>query len=145
MRVVIAKPGLDGHDRGAKVITRVLRDGGHEVIYTGIRKTPEQIINILIDEDASALGISSLSGAHEVLIPKICDKMRTLGLSDVVVFAGGIIPEKDHESLYSSGVRAIFGPGTHSESIINFLIEVSERQKRGEPTGVGEDTGWHWD
>lgn len=145
MRVVIAKPGLDGHDRGAKVITRVLRDGGHEVIYTGIRKTPEQIINILIDEDATALGISSLSGAHEVLIPKICDKMRTLGLSDVVVFAGGIIPEKDHESLYSSGVRAIFGPGTHSESIINFLIEVSERQKRGEPTGVGEDTGWHWD
>ena len=145
MRVVIAKPGLDGHDRGAKVITRVLRDGGHEVIYTGIRKTPEQIINILIDEDATALGISSLSGAHEVLIPKICDKMRTVGLSDVVVFAGGIIPEKDHESLYSSGVRAIFGPGTHSESIINFLIEVSERQKRGEPTGVGEDTGWHWD
>ena len=145
MRVVIAKPGLDGHDRGAKVITRVLRDGGHEVIYTGIRKTPEQIINILIDEDATALGISSLSGAHEVLIPKICDKMRTVGLTDVVVFAGGIIPEKDHESLYSSGVRAIFGPGTHSESIINFLIEVSERQKRGEPTGVGEDTGWHWD
>lgn len=145
MRVVIAKPGLDGHDRGAKVITRVLRDGGHEVIYTGIRKTPEQIINIIIDEDATALGISSLSGAHEVLIPKICDKMRTVGLSDVVVFAGGIIPEKDHESLYSSGVRAIFGPGTHSESIINFLIEVSERQKRGEPTGVGEDTGWHWD
>ena len=145
MRVVIAKPGLDGHDRGAKVITRVLRDGGHEVIYTGIRKTPEEIINILIDEDASALGISSLSGAHEVLIPKICDKMRTAGLSEVVVFAGGIIPEKDHDSLHASGVRAIFGPGTHSESIINFLIEISERQKRGEPTGVGEDNGWHWD
>ena len=128
MRIVIAKPGLDGHDRGAKVITRVLRDGGHEVIYTGIRKTPEEIINILIDEDADALGLSSLSGAHEVLIPKICEEMRISGLSDVVVFAGGIIPEKDHLTLYDSGVRAIFGPGTHSEKIINFLIDISLRK-----------------
>jgi len=145
MRIVIAKPGLDGHDRGAKVITRVLRDGGHEVIYTGIRKTPEEIINILIDEDADALGLSSLSGAHEVLIPKICEEMRISGLSDVVVFAGGIIPEKDHSTLYDSGVRAIFGPGTHSELIINFLIDVNQRKERGEPTGVGEEIGWHWD
>ena len=144
MRIVIAKPGLDGHDRGAKVITRVLRDGGHEVIYTGIRKTPEEIINILIDEDADALGLSSLSGAHEVLIPKICEEMRISGLSDVVVFAGGIIPEKDHSKLYDSGVRAIFGPGTHSELIINFLIDVNQRKERGEPTGVGEEIGWHW-
>ena len=144
MRIVIAKPGLDGHDRGAKVITRVLRDGGHEVIYTGIRKTPEEIINILIDEDAEALGLSSLSGAHEVLIPKICEEMKISGLSDIIVFAGGIIPEKDHPKLYDSGVTAIFGPGTHSEKIINFLIDVSQRKERGEPTGVGEEIGWHW-
>ena len=145
MRVVIAKPGLDGHDRGAKVITRVLRDGGHEVIYTGIRKTPKEIINILIDEDADALGLSSLSGAHEVLIPKICEEMRTSGLSDVVVFAGGIIPEKDHSLLYDSGVRAIFGPGTYSETIIDFLVNISQRKELGHPTGVGEEIGWFWD
>jgi len=145
MRVVIAKPGLDGHDRGAKVITRILRDGGHEVIYTGIRKTPDEITRIVIDEDAMALGLSSLSGAHEVLIPNICEKLRLAGLDDVVVFAGGIIPQKDHEELYKSGVRAIFGPGTYSHTIIEFLTTVSSRKSNGEPTGVGEGIGWRWD
>ena len=93
MRIVVAKPGLDGHDRGAKVIARALRDGGHEVIYTGLRRTPSEIIRIVTDEDATALGLSTLSGAHDVLIPRICAGLRDEGLGDVVVFAGGIIPD----------------------------------------------------
>ena len=144
MRIVIAKPGLDGHDRGAKVITRILRDAGHEVIYTGIRKTPEEITRIMIDEDAHALGLSSLSGAHQVLIPRICEKLKSSNMHDVVVFAGGIIPEHDHQILFDSGVRAIFGPGTHSNTITEFLSEVENRKLNKMPTGVGEDLGWRW-
>ena len=144
MRIVMAKPGLDGHDRGAKVIARALRDGGHEVIYTGLRKRPREIVRIVIDEDADALGLSTLSGAHNSLIPIICEGLRESGLNEVVVFAGGIIPERDRASLYQSGVRAVFGPGTLSMSILGFLESVSARRRDGDPVGVGEDSGWHW-
>ena len=144
MRIVIAKPGLDGHDRGAKVIARALRDDGHEVIYTGLRKRPEEIVRIVSDEDADALGLSTLSGAHDPLIPTVCDGLRGAGLNSVIVFAGGIIPERDRASLFQSGVRAVFGPGTLSASIFDFLDTASERRRVGEPVGVGEGTGWHW-
>lgn len=144
MRIVVAKPGLDGHDRGAKVIARALRDGGHEVIYTGLRRTPQEIVRIVTDEDAAAVGLSTLSGAHNVLIPKVCDGLREAGLGDVVVFAGGIIPEHDRSPLYEQGVRAIFGPGSTTKSILEFLEMVSSRKKAAESVGVGEQIGWRW-
>ena len=144
MRIVVAKPGLDGHDRGAKVIARALRDGGHEVIYTGLRRTPQEIVRIVTDEDAAAVGLSTLSGAHNVLIPKVCDGLREAGLGDVVVFAGGIIPEQDRSPLYEQGVRAIFGPGSTTKSILEFLEMVSSRKNASEPVGVGEQIGWRW-
>ncbi|MBN74369.1 MAG: methylmalonyl-CoA mutase [Euryarchaeota archaeon] len=121
LRIVIAKPGLDGHDRGAKVVARALRDAGHEVIYTGLRRTPEQIVRIAMDEDAQVVGLSSLSGAHGFLFPKVCELLREAGLDDVVVFGGGIIPERDRPALYESGISAIFGPGTTSTEMIEFL------------------------
>tara|TARA_B100000579_G_scaffold216841_1_gene177317 strand:- start:109 stop:618 length:510 start_codon:yes stop_codon:yes gene_type:complete len=144
MRIVVAKPGLDGHDRGAKVIARALRNGGHEVIYTGLRRTPDEIVRIVIDEDAGALGLSSLSGAHSVLIPRVCEGLRKSEMSNVIVFAGGIIPEHDRQSLYDVGVRAIFGPGTTSKEILEFLSTIEKRSESGEPVGVGEEAGWHW-
>lgn len=121
LRIVIAKPGLDGHDRGAKVVARALRDAGHEVIYTGLRRTPEQIVRIAMDEDAQVVGLSSLSGAHGFLFPKVCELLREAGLDDVIVFGGGIIPERDRPALYESGISAIFGPGTTSIEMIEFL------------------------
>ena len=121
LRIVIAKPGLDGHDRGAKVVARALRDAGHEVIYTGLRRTPEQIVRIAMDEDAQVVGLSSLSGAHGFLFPKVCELLREAGLDDIVVFGGGIIPERDRPELFESGVAAIFGPGTTSTEMIEFL------------------------
>ena len=121
LRIVIAKPGLDGHDRGAKVVARALRDAGHEVIYTGLRRTPEQIVRIVMDEDAQVVGLSSLSGAHGFLFPKICALLREAGLDEVVVFGGGIIPERDRAALYDAGISAIFGPGTTSAEMIEFL------------------------
>ena len=132
----MAKPGLDGHDRGAKVIARALRDGGHEVVYTGLRKTPEEIVRIVI---------STLSGAHDVLLPAICEGLRREGLTEVVVFAGGIIPSGDHESLHEDGVRAIFGPGTRTTEILDFLEAARQRIEGGEPVGVGENSGWRWE
>jgi len=121
LRIVIAKPGLDGHDRGAKVVARALRDAGHEVIYTGLRRTPEQIVRIAMDEDAQVIGLSSLSGAHGFLFPKVCELLREAGMEDIVVFGGGIIPERDRPQLYEAGVAAIFGPGTTSTDMTNFL------------------------
>ena len=121
LRIVIAKPGLDGHDRGAKVVARALRDAGHEVIYTGLRRTPEQIVRIAMDEDAQVVGLSSLSGGHGFLFPKVCELLQEAGLDDVVVFGGGIIPERDRPALYESGISAIFGPGTTSTEMIEFL------------------------
>ncbi len=144
MRIVVAKPGLDGHDRGAKVIARALRDGGHEVIYTGLRRTPAEIVRIIMDEDAAAVGLSSLSGAHAVLIPRVCEGLREAGMGDVVVFAGGIIPEQDRSALYEDGVRAVFGPGTTTAEILDFLVTLDQRANAGEPSGVGEEVGWHW-
>ena len=121
LRIVIAKPGLDGHDRGAKVVARALRDAGHEVIYTGLRRTPEQIVRIAMDEDAQVVGLSSLSGAHGFLFPRVCELLREYGLDDIVVFGGGIIPERDRPALIEAGVSAIFGPGTTSTEMIEFL------------------------
>jgi len=144
MRIVIAKPGLDGHDRGAKVVARALRDGGHDVIYTGLRKTPGEIVGIVNDEDAEVLGLSTLSGAHDSLIPKICDGLRKSGLDEVIVFAGGIIPERDRKNLYKSGVRAVFGPGTQTSEVLSFLEEALTRKGAGDPTGVGDGLGWNW-
>jgi len=144
MRVVIAKPGLDGHDRGAKVIARALRDGGHDVIYTGLRKTSSDIVRIVNDEDAEVLGLSTLSGAHDSLIPKICEGLRDGKLGDVIVFAGGIIPDRDLELLYNSGVRAVFGPGTPTSDVLGFLEEAMQRKQNNDPIGVGDDLGWHW-
>jgi|TARA_B100001769_G_C22082830_1_gene583577 methylmalonyl-CoA mutase C-terminal domain/subunit len=138
-RIVIAKPGLDGHDRGAKVVARALRDAGHEVIYTGLRRTPEQIIMTAMDEDASFLGLSSLSGAHGHLFPKICKLLTEQGMGDVIVFAGGIIPEGDREALYDAGIRAIFGPGTSTEEILSFIDEAVQK-----PSGVSVESGWKW-
>ena len=144
MRIVIAKPGLDGHDRGAKVVARALRDGGHDVIYTGLRKTPQEIVMIVNDEDADILGLSTLSGAHDSLIPKICDGLRESGLGGVLVFAGGIIPEKDRPMLFSSGVRAVFGPGTPTSDVLDFLQEAESRKQNGDEIGVGEKLEWIW-
>ena len=144
MRVVIAKPGLDGHDRGAKVIARALRDGGHDVIYTGLRKTPSDIVRIVNDEDAEVLGLSTLSGAHDSLIPKFCEGLRQGDLGKVIVFAGGIIPDRDLELLYESGVRAVFGPGTPTSDVLAFLDEAIQRKEKNDPIGVGDDLGWHW-
>ena len=121
LRIIIAKPGLDGHDRGAKVVARALRDAGHEVIYTGLRRTPEQIVRIAMDEDAQVVGLSSLSGAHGFLFPRVCELLRESGLGNVVVFGGGIIPERDRPALFEAGVSAIFGPGTTSIEMIEFL------------------------
>lgn len=145
MKVIIAKPGLDGHDRGAKVIARALRDGGHEVVYTGLRKTPAEIVRATMDEDAAALGLSTLSGAHDVLIPAICEGLLDEGLSEILVFAGGIIPASDRSALHDLGIRAIFGPGTKTSEILDFLNEVSSRKDSGEPVGVGESSQWRWE
>ena len=140
LRIVIAKPGLDGHDRGAKVVARALRDAGHEVIYTGLRRTPEQIIETVRDEDAILLGLSSLSGAHGHLFPRICETLREHNMGDVIVFGGGIIPEDDRPPLFEAGVRAIFGPGTTSEEMVAFIATAVQR----DDAGVGHGAGWHW-
>ena len=122
-RILIAKPGLDGHDRGAKVIVRALRDAGFEVIYTGIRQTPEMIARAAVQEDVDAVGLSLLSGAHMTLFPRIVALLRASGLDHVLVFGGGIIPDEDIPPLKKKGVSAVFGPGTPMETIVNFLRE----------------------
>lgn len=123
IRVLIAKPGLDGHDRGAKVISRALRDAGFEVIYTGIRQTPEQIVNTAIQEDVDFIGLSCLSGAHNTLFPKVVELLKEKGADDIIVFGGGVIPAEDVEFLKSKGIKAIFGPGTPTEETIKFIKE----------------------
>ncbi len=121
IRVLIAKPGLDGHDRGAKVIARALRDAGMEVVYTGLRQTPEQIITAALQEDVDAIGVSILSGAHMTLLPKIVGMARERGLSDVMIFCGGIIPDDDIPKLKEAGVAEVFTPGASTEDAIKFL------------------------
>jgi methylmalonyl-CoA mutase C-terminal domain/subunit len=120
-RIVIAKPGLDGHDRGAKVVARALRDAGYEVIYTGLHQTPEQIAETVIQEDADAVGLSIHSGAHMTLFPRVVQLLRDRGADDVVVFAGGIIPKEDIPVLQEKGIEAIFTPGAPTSSIIEWL------------------------
>lgn len=144
MRIVIAKPGLDGHDRGAKVVARALRDAGHEVIYTGLRRTPEQIVRCVLDEDAQMLGLSSLSGAHLFLFPRVCQLLKEAGLGDVVVFGGGIIPQEDRACLSDAGIRAIFGPGTRMDELCEFVEEAASRIDSGQNVGVGFDSDWKW-
>src|SRR4249920_1135841 len=121
IRVVIAKPGLDGHDRGAKVIARALRDAGMEVIYTGLRQTPEQIVTAALQEDADVIGLSILSGAHNHIAPKLMELIKTRGLDDVLVVIGGIIPDVDIPKLREIGVRGIFLPGTPMQEIVDFI------------------------
>ena len=121
IRVLIAKPGLDGHDRGAKVIARALRDAGMEVIYTGLRQTPEMIASAAAQEDVDVIGLSILSGAHNTLCPRLMDLLRAKGMNDVTVLVGGIIPEADIAALKQAGIAAIFLPGTPTQSIVDFI------------------------
>jgi methylmalonyl-CoA mutase C-terminal domain/subunit len=121
IRVLLAKPGLDGHDRGAKVVARALRDAGMEVIYTGIRQTPDMIVEAAIQEDADVVGLSILSGAHLELFPPIIEGLKEQGREDALVIAGGIIPEDDIPALQQLGIKAVFGPGTSTEDIVSFI------------------------
>ncbi len=121
IRVLIAKPGLDGHDRGAKVVARALRDAGMEVIYTGIRQTPEMIAEAALQEDVDVVGLSILSGAHMALCPRVVELLRAQGMDDVVVLVGGIIPDDDVEPLKKLGIKGVFGPGTSTQEIIEFI------------------------
>ena len=128
VRVLVAKPGLDGHDRGAKIIARALRDAGMEVIYTGIRQTPEMIVEAALQEDVDVIGLSILSGAHMVLFPQILDGLHENDMDDVSVIAGGIIPEADRLELEKLGLKAVFGPGTSTSEIVSFVRNlVTER------------------
>jgi methylmalonyl-CoA mutase C-terminal domain/subunit len=121
IRVLIAKPGLDGHDRGAKVVARALRDGGCEVIYTGIRQTPEMIAEAALQEDVDVVGLSILSGAHLELFPRVVEELKKRGVDDVLLFCGGIIPEEDSQTLTELGFSAIFRPGTNTQDIVKFV------------------------
>ena len=130
-RVVVGKPGLDGHDRGAKVIARALRDAGFEVIYTGLHQTPEQVVAAVVQEDADAVGLSLLSGAHMTLVPRIIDELAKAQMEDVLLIVGGIIPEDDIEALRAMGVAAIFTPGTPLQKIATWLEEALDRREQG--------------
>ena len=123
IRVIVAKPGLDGHDRGAKVISKAMRDAGMEVIYTGLRQTPDQIVNTVLQEDADALLLSILSGAHNYLFPEIMQKLNEQGVDDILVLGGGVIPQNDIPYLKVAGIKEVFGPGTSTETIVKFIEE----------------------
>jgi methylmalonyl-CoA mutase C-terminal domain/subunit len=127
IRVLVAKPGLDGHDRGAKVIARALRDAGMEVIYTGLRQTPEMIVNAALQEDVQVIGLSILSGAHNAIVPRVVELLREKEMSDVIVILGGTIPDEDAAHLKRNGVAAVFQPGASLDEIVDF-IESSVRQ-----------------
>jgi len=129
IRVLVAKPGLDSHDRGAKVVARALRDAGMEVIYTGLRQTPEQIAETALQEDVDVIGLSILSGAHNTLFPKTMQLLKKKGLADVVVFAGGIIPEEDVPRLKKIGIREVFGPGTTTSTLVQFVKKSVSKTK----------------
>ncbi len=129
IRVLVAKVGLDGHDRGAKVVAAALRDAGMEVIYTGLRKTPEMIVEAAIQEDVDAIGVSILSGAHMTIFPKILNLLKEKGLDDVLLFGGGIIPDKDIEALKSQGVGELFTPGAPTQEIINYVRQWVDRHR----------------
>jgi len=130
IRVLIAKPGLDGHDRGAKVVARALRDAGMEVIYTGLRQTPEMVVEAALQEDVDVVGLSILSGAHTELFPIITEQLKREGMKDVLIIAGGIIPEADIPALQEMGIEAVFGPGTMTRDIADFIGKaMAERRK----------------
>lgn len=129
IRVLIAKPGLDSHDRGAKIVARALRDAGMEVIYTGLRQTPEQIVETALQEDVDVIGLSILSGAHMALFPRIMELLKEKGLTDVLVFAGGIIPEEDVPELKRMGIKEVFGPGTSTEKIVKYVLENAPKRE----------------
>lgn len=132
IRVVVAKAGLDGHDRGAKVVARALRDAGMEVIYTGVHQTPEQVVETALQEDVDAIGISLLSGAHNYIFPRVAELMREKGMDDVLLFGGGIIPEADIPGLQKAGVGRIFPPGASLEEIVRYLTD-AVGTRRGQP------------
>lgn len=133
VRILVAKPGLDGHDRGAKVVARALRDAGFEVIYTGIRQTPEAIVEAALQEDVDVVGLSILSGAHMALVPKVVRLLQERGMGDVLVLVGGIIPDEDVPRLQEIGVRGVFGPGTLTQDIVDFIRrELDLREPAGE-------------
>ena len=132
IRVLVAKPGLDGHDRGAKVIARALRDSGMEVIYTGLRQTPEQIVQTAIQEDVEAIGISILSGAHEYYFTQVIELLKTNEAEDVIVFGGGVIPDDDIPKLLEIGAGAIFGPGTPTSECVSWLRKAVEKKRNQE-------------
>ena len=121
IRVLVAKPGLDGHDRGAKIVARALRDAGMEVIYTGLRQTPEQVVSAALQEDVDAIGISILSGAHNTILPRICELLKGRGLDDVLLVVGGIIPDEDIPNLKQVGVAEVFQPGASTQEIVEFI------------------------
>ncbi len=129
MRILIAKAGLDGHDRGAKVVAAALRDAGMEVIYTGLRKTPEMIVEAALQEDVDAIGISLLSGAHMTIFPKVLQLMKEKGMGDVLLFGGGIIPKRDAEELKQMGVGELFTPGTSTTAIVDYLRSFQKQRK----------------
>lgn len=121
IRVLVAKPGLDGHDRGAKVIARALRDAGMEVIYTGLRQTPEMIVNTALEEDVQVIGLSILSGAHNAIVPRVMELLKERGMTDVVVIVGGIVPDEDAAQLKKAGVAAVYQPGSSLDKIVEFI------------------------
>ena len=133
VRVLIAKPGLDGHDRGAKVIARALRDAGMEVIYTGLRQTPEMIAEAALQEDVDVVGLSILSGAHMTLVPRVLALLRVNGLGDVVLVVGGVIPDEDATALKEMGVAEVFGPGTLTQTVVSFLAGAVAKQRTQAP------------
>ncbi|MCE2463720.1 MAG: cobalamin B12-binding domain-containing protein [Dehalococcoidia bacterium] len=128
IRVLVAKPGLDGHDRGAKVVARALRDAGMEVIYTGIRQTPQMIVEAASQEDVDVIGLSILSGAHLEIFPEFMSDLHEKGMDDVIVVAGGIIPEEDRHPLLQIGVKRVFGPGTSTQDIVKFIQEAMDKR-----------------
>jgi len=130
IKVLVAKPGLDGHDRGAKVVARALRDAGIEVIYTGIRQTPEMIVEAALQEDVDVVGLSCLSGAHMELFSDVMENLRQKDMDTVLVVAGGIIPEEDIPALYKIGIKAVFGPGTHTSEIIESIQKLVRRKRK---------------
>lgn len=129
IRVLVAKPGLDGHDRGAKVVARALRDAGMEVVYTGLRQTPEMIAEAAIQEDVDVVGLSILSGAHLTLLPRVVELLRSGGMADTLVVAGGIIPDEDAPALQTAGIARIFGPGTSTDEIVAYIREEVARRR----------------
>jgi methylmalonyl-CoA mutase C-terminal domain/subunit len=129
IKVLIAKPGLDGHDRGAKVIANALRDAGMEVVYTGLHQTPEMVVDAALQEDVDVVSVSILSGAHMTLVPRVRELMNQRGLSDVQLIAGGIIPDADAEALKHAGVARVFGPGTNTKEVISYIEDLVSKRK----------------